>query len=69
MYPAVTISDRIALEDSVIPLASSIMTSTGEHISQISVQKGQLLQLGLASYNRSEPSQLNTSPFSANKPV
>ncbi|KAJ7850114.1 cytochrome P450 [Mycena leptocephala] len=54
MYPAVTISDRIALEDSVIPLASSIMTSTGEHISQISVQKGQLLQLGLASYNRLE---------------
>ncbi|KAJ7883951.1 cytochrome P450 [Mycena leptocephala] len=54
MYPAATISDRTTLEDSVIPLASSIMTSTGEHISQISVRKGQLLQLGLASYNRLE---------------
>ncbi|KAJ7883949.1 cytochrome P450 [Mycena leptocephala] len=54
MYPATTISDRTTLEDSVIPLASSIMTSTGEHISQISVRKGQLLQLGLASYNRLE---------------
>ncbi|KAJ7801619.1 cytochrome P450 [Mycena leptocephala] len=69
MYPAVTISDRTTLEDSVIPLAGSITTSTGQHISQIHIRKGQVLQLGLASYHRSEPSQLNTPPFSAHMPV
>ncbi|KAJ7814939.1 cytochrome P450 [Mycena leptocephala] len=54
MYPAVTISDRTTLEDSVIPLAGSITTSTGEQISQIHIRKGQVLQLGLASYYRLE---------------
>ncbi|KAJ7848407.1 cytochrome P450 [Mycena leptocephala] len=38
-YPAVPITDRIAVQDTVIPLGQSITTSTGERINQIPVPK------------------------------
>ncbi|KAJ7106643.1 cytochrome P450 [Mycena epipterygia] len=54
VYPAVAIMDRIAVRDTVIPLAESIATATGERISEIPVQKGQLVTLALAGYQRLE---------------
>lgn len=51
-YPAETITERIALQDTVIPLSESIITSTGKQISDISVRKGQIVVVGIASYNR-----------------
>ncbi|KAJ7662846.1 cytochrome P450 [Mycena polygramma] len=54
IYPAEAITDRIALQDMVIPLADSITTATGERLSQIPVRKGQILMLALASNHRLE---------------
>ncbi|KAJ7880072.1 cytochrome P450 [Mycena leptocephala] len=53
-YPAETITERIALQDTVIPLSESIITSTGKQISDVSVRKGQIVVVGIASYNRLE---------------
>ncbi|KAJ7934335.1 cytochrome P450 [Mycena leptocephala] len=39
MYPAGAITERVAVQDMVIPLTESITTSTGERISQIPVHK------------------------------
>jgi len=54
LYPALPMEDRIALEDVVIPLSESINTSTGEHISQVPIRKGQLVNLAIGSYQRLE---------------
>ncbi|KAJ7479482.1 cytochrome P450 [Mycena latifolia] len=54
LYPAQPLSDRIAQQDTVIPLGDSITTSTGEQITQIPVQKGQLVTLAIGSYQRLE---------------
>ncbi|KAJ7927254.1 cytochrome P450, partial [Mycena leptocephala] len=51
-YPAVPITDRIAVQDTVIPLGESITTSTGERIHQIPVQKGQVVTVAISSYQR-----------------
>ncbi|KAF7340248.1 Cytochrome P450 [Mycena venus] len=55
LYPAMPLFDRVAEQDTIIPLAESITTSTGESINQIPVQKGQLLTLAIASYQRLAP--------------
>ncbi|KAF8183072.1 cytochrome P450 [Mycena galopus ATCC 62051] len=52
LYPAVPQPDRLALEDTAIPLGESITTSKGERISHIPVRKGQLVTLAIASYQR-----------------
>ncbi|KAJ7743663.1 cytochrome P450, partial [Mycena olivaceomarginata] len=52
LYPAVPIADRVGLEDAIIPLGESIVSSNGEHINQIAVRKGEVLALGIASYQR-----------------
>jgi hypothetical protein len=52
MYPALPISERIAVRDTVIPLSSYITTSTGEKMSQIPVRKGQIVGVAIASYHR-----------------
>ncbi|KAJ7764306.1 cytochrome P450 [Mycena metata] len=52
LYPAVPQPDRIALEDTAIPLGESITTLKGERISRIPVRKGQLVTLAIASYQR-----------------
>ncbi|KAF7356001.1 Cytochrome P450 [Mycena venus] len=54
MFPAEAIAERIAVEDVAIPLTGSLTTTTGEHISHVPVRKGQILTLGIASYQRLE---------------
>ncbi|KAJ6571206.1 cytochrome P450 [Mycena capillaripes] len=51
-YAAVALSDRVATEDTVIPLKEAILTETGERMSQIPVKKGQLVTVAIASYQR-----------------
>ncbi|KAJ6571230.1 cytochrome P450 [Mycena capillaripes] len=51
-YPAAALSDRVATEDTVIPLKEVMVTSTGDHMSQIPVKKGQLITVAIASYQR-----------------
>ncbi|KAJ7926961.1 cytochrome P450 [Mycena leptocephala] len=53
-YPAEALTERMALQDTAIPLSESIITSTGEQISEISVRKGQITLVGIASYQRLE---------------
>ncbi|KAJ7854150.1 cytochrome P450, partial [Mycena olivaceomarginata] len=52
LYPTGALSDRVPMEDTVIPLKEAIITSTGERISQIPVKKGQLLTIAVAAYQR-----------------
>ncbi|KAK7020970.1 cytochrome P450 [Favolaschia claudopus] len=52
MYPAAALSERVALEDSVIPLATPITTRSGKMIDAIPVGKGQVVMLGVAAYQR-----------------
>ncbi|KAJ7874867.1 cytochrome P450, partial [Mycena leptocephala] len=52
MYPAEAISERTSLQDTVIPLMGSVTTSTGEAVSEICIRKGQIVMLGLSSYQR-----------------
>ncbi|KAF8217266.1 cytochrome P450 [Mycena galopus ATCC 62051] len=54
MYPGEPITDRIALENMVLPLADSITSSRGETISHILIRKGQSVTLGIGSYQRLE---------------
>ncbi|KAJ7843795.1 cytochrome P450 [Mycena olivaceomarginata] len=54
MYPAEAISERMAVADTVIPLADGIRTSKGQHISHLPVRKGQIVNLGIASYQQLE---------------
>ncbi|KAJ6548582.1 cytochrome P450, partial [Mycena capillaripes] len=52
VYPAEAFTERIALQDTIIPLSESIVTSTGEHLPQIPVVKGQIVVVAIASYQR-----------------
>jgi hypothetical protein len=52
VYPAGPLLERIAVQDTVIPVINPIATSTGEYIAQIPVQKGQLVTLDVACYQR-----------------
>jgi hypothetical protein len=52
MYPGEPMSERVAVQDTVIPLADGIRTSNGEHITHLPVPKGQIITLGIASYQR-----------------
>ncbi|KAJ7828948.1 cytochrome P450 [Mycena olivaceomarginata] len=54
MYPGEPMSERVAVRDTVIPLADGIRTSNGEHITHLPVPKGQIITLGIASYQRLE---------------
>ncbi|KAF7333967.1 Cytochrome P450 [Mycena sanguinolenta] len=51
-YPATALSERVALQDSVIPLTQAITTSSGKKIDAIPVSKGQVVVLGIAAYQR-----------------
>jgi hypothetical protein len=42
----------MALEDTVIPLGDGMMTAKGEHISHLPIRKGQIVSLGIASYQQ-----------------
>ncbi|KAJ6506162.1 cytochrome P450 [Mycena vitilis] len=52
LYPAIPLSDRIALEDTTIPFSQPITTATGERMSQVPVMKGQIVTIAVASYQR-----------------
>ncbi|KAJ7147999.1 cytochrome P450 [Mycena filopes] len=52
MYPAAALSERVALQDSVIPLGETITTASGKKIDAIPVGKGQVVMLGVAAYQR-----------------
>jgi hypothetical protein len=52
MYPAEAISERMAVADTVIPLGDGIRTSKGQYISHLPVRKGQIVNLGIASYQQ-----------------
>ncbi|KAJ7756852.1 cytochrome P450 [Mycena maculata] len=53
-HPPVPITERIANEDSVLPLADEMVTSDGRHVSQLPVKKGQSIMVAIASYHRLE---------------
>ncbi|KAJ7764225.1 cytochrome P450 [Mycena metata] len=52
MFPVVPIDDRIARQDTVIPLSEKITLSTGEDISEIFIEKGQIVSIAIASFQR-----------------
>ncbi|KAJ7629235.1 cytochrome P450 [Mycena polygramma] len=52
LYPALPLSDRVPLEDTVIPLSEAITTSNGTRISQIPVRKGEVVTMAIAAYQR-----------------
>ncbi|KAJ7860918.1 cytochrome P450 [Mycena leptocephala] len=54
LYPSGPLSEQIAVKDTFLPLANGITTTTGEHITKVPVQKGQIVTLALASYQRLE---------------
>ncbi|KAJ7455717.1 cytochrome P450 [Mycena latifolia] len=54
MFPPGPLFERSAGEDCVLPLSSEIVTSTGKHIRELPIQKGQIISLALASYQRLE---------------
>ncbi|KAJ6473338.1 cytochrome P450 [Mycena vitilis] len=54
MYPAEPITDRIAVQDIVVPLSESITSVTGQRLSEITIRKGQMVTLAIASNQRLE---------------
>ncbi|KAJ7085203.1 cytochrome P450 [Mycena belliarum] len=54
LYPTEPLSDRIAVQDAVIPLTNYITTASGERITAMLVRKGQLVTEAIASYHRLE---------------
>ncbi|KAJ7853217.1 cytochrome P450, partial [Mycena leptocephala] len=54
LYPAEAIVDRMAVQDTIIPLTDSLTTLTGNHVSEVPVRKGQVVTLAIASYQRLE---------------
>ncbi|KAJ7018930.1 cytochrome P450 [Mycena alexandri] len=54
MFPILPIDDRIAREDTIIPLSEKITLSTGEEISQIVIEKGQIVSIAIAAFQRLE---------------
>ncbi|KAK7028672.1 cytochrome P450 [Favolaschia claudopus] len=52
MYPAVPFPERLATEDTIIPLSDPIVLRTGEQLTQIPVQKGQVVMVAIASHHR-----------------
>ncbi|KAJ7858246.1 cytochrome P450 [Mycena olivaceomarginata] len=51
-YPAEPLTERMAVQDTVLPLSERITTSTGEQISQIPLSKGQVVVVAMAAYQR-----------------
>ncbi|KAJ7635191.1 cytochrome P450 [Roridomyces roridus] len=54
LYPITALTERMVGEDTVLPLMESITTSTGERLSEVPLQKGQIIYMGIASYQRLE---------------
>ncbi|KAJ7635198.1 cytochrome P450 [Roridomyces roridus] len=54
LYPIGALVERMVGEDTVLPLMESITTSTGERLSEVPLQKGRIIYMGIASYQRLE---------------
>ncbi|KAJ6577143.1 cytochrome P450 [Mycena sp. CBHHK59/15] len=52
LYPPEAIYERITVQDTVIPLVDGIKNSKGEVMNHIPVQKGQVVLVAIASYQR-----------------
>ncbi|KAF9255451.1 cytochrome P450 [Marasmius fiardii PR-910] len=52
LHPTVPVSERMAFENTVLPLSQPLTTSSGRVITELPIEKGQTIHLGLASYNR-----------------
>nr|GAT42659.1 cytochrome P450 [Mycena chlorophos] len=55
MYPAEAMAERIALQDTVLPLGTSITTISGQIIDAVPLKKGQLLLMNIGAYQRQSP--------------
>jgi cytochrome P450 len=55
LTPAGPILERMATEDCVLPLSTEIKTSSGTHIRELPIRKGQIIFMALAAYQRQEP--------------
>ncbi|KAF9257254.1 cytochrome P450 [Marasmius fiardii PR-910] len=49
--PTVPLTERMAFEDTVLPLSRPLTTTTGV-ITEVPIRKGQIIHLGLAAFNR-----------------
>ncbi|KAF8142904.1 cytochrome P450 [Mycena galopus ATCC 62051] len=54
LHPAGPLQERVAVQDTVIPLTANIKTSTGEPTDQIMIHEGQVVYVAIASYQRLE---------------
>nr|GAT48038.1 cytochrome P450 [Mycena chlorophos] len=55
MYPAEAMTERIALQDTVLPLGASITTISGQSLNAIPIEKGQILIVNSGGYQRQSP--------------
>ncbi|KAG7086191.1 hypothetical protein E1B28_002154 [Marasmius oreades] len=51
-YPSVPLTERITFEDTILPLSRPITTISGRVITELPIRKGQMIHVGIASYNR-----------------
>ncbi|KAF9259684.1 cytochrome P450, partial [Marasmius fiardii PR-910] len=51
-HTSVPLTERVVLEDTVLPLSQPITTTSGRVISDLPVQKGQIIYIGVGAYNR-----------------
>ncbi|KAJ7245300.1 cytochrome P450 [Mycena rebaudengoi] len=54
MYPAESISEMMALEDTSLPLTYGLTTTSDEKIAELPIRKGQVICVAIGSYNRLE---------------
>ncbi|KAJ7274721.1 hypothetical protein C8J57DRAFT_1505481 [Mycena rebaudengoi] len=54
MYPAESITEVMALEDTSFPLTYGLTSTSGEKIAELPIRKGQVICLAIGSYNRLE---------------
>jgi cytochrome P450 len=52
MYPAESISEMMALEDTSLPLTYGLTTTSDEKIAELPIRKGQVICVAIGSYNR-----------------
>ncbi|KAK7008395.1 cytochrome P450 [Favolaschia claudopus] len=52
MYPALSLSDRTAVQDHILPLSEPIMAVNGTQITEIPITKGQTVYLASGEYQR-----------------
>lgn len=52
VYAGLPISERQATRDTVLPLSQPIITTTGESINEIPIEKGQHIAVAISAYNK-----------------